>query len=36
MLEYLNNLELELKTLKINDQNAFVQASLRKFTVLFR
>lgn len=36
MLEYLNNLELELKTLKINDQNAYVQASLRKFSVLFR
>ncbi|MFA7083719.1 MAG: DNA polymerase III subunit delta [Arcobacteraceae bacterium] len=36
ILEYLNNLELELKTLKFNDQNAYIQASLRKFTVLFR
>jgi DNA polymerase-3 subunit delta len=36
MFEFMNGLELELKTLKINDQNAYLQASLRKFTVLFR
>lgn len=36
MMEFLNHLELELKTLKINDQNAYVQAHLRKFSALFR
>ncbi|WP_419771340.1 MAG: DNA polymerase III subunit delta [Candidatus Marinarcus sp.] len=36
MLEFLNNLELELKTVKINDQNIYIQACLRKFSVLFR
>jgi DNA polymerase-3 subunit delta len=36
ILEYLLNIELELKTSKISDQNSYIQASLRKFTVLFR
>ena len=36
ILEYLLNIELELKSSKINDQNSYIQASLRKFTVLFR
>lgn len=36
MLEYLLNIELELKTSKISDQNLYIQACLRKFTVLFR
>lgn len=35
MMDFLNHLELELKTLKINDQNAYVQAHLRKFSALF-
>ena len=36
MLQYLLNLELEFKTSKITNQNLYLQASLRKFTVLFR
>lgn len=36
MLEYLLNIELEFKTSKIDDQNLYLQATLRKFTVLFR
>ncbi len=36
ILEYLLNIELELKSSKISDQNSYIQASLRKFTVLFR
>lgn len=36
ILEYLLNIELELKTSKIDNQNLYLQASLRKFTVLFR
>ncbi|MGB1227613.1 MAG: DNA polymerase III subunit delta [Poseidonibacter sp.] len=35
MLEFLLNLELELKSSKIDDSNLYIQASLRKFTVLF-
>ncbi|RXJ87714.1 DNA polymerase III subunit delta [Arcobacter sp. CECT 8985] len=36
MFEFLLNLELEIKSTKINKQNLFLQASLRKFTVMFR
>lgn len=36
MLEYLLNIELEFKSSKISNQNLYLQASLRKFTVLFR
>lgn len=36
MFEFLNNLELELKSSKINDANAYIQATLRKFSVTFR
>ena len=36
ILEYLLNLELELKIGKIDNINLYLQASLRKFTVLFR
>lgn len=36
MLDYLNNLELELKTSKIPDQNIYVQSCLIKFSALFR
>jgi len=36
MLEYLLNIELELKTSKISNQNLYLQACLRKFSVLFR
>ncbi|AXX93401.1 DNA polymerase III subunit delta [Malaciobacter molluscorum LMG 25693] len=36
MFEFLLNLELEIKSTKINKQNLFLQASLRKFTVIFR
>ena len=36
ILEYLLNIELEFKSSKIDDQNLYLQASLRKFTVLFR
>lgn len=36
MFEYLNALELELKSSKINDTNAYIQATLRKFSVTFR
>jgi len=36
MLEYLLNIELEFKTSKIDNQNLYLQASLRNFTVLFR
>lgn len=36
MLEYLLNIELELKTSKINNHNIYLQACLRKFSVLFR
>lgn len=36
MLSYLLNLELELKSPKISNANAYVQASLRKFSVIFR
>lgn len=36
ILEYLLNIELDFKTSKIENQNLFLQASLRKFTVLFR
>ena len=35
MFEFLNRLELELKSSKINDSNSYIQASLRKFSVLF-
>ncbi len=35
MFEFLNALELELKSSKINDTNAYMQASLRKFSVTF-
>ena len=35
MLEFLLNLELELKSSKIDNSNLYLQASLRKFTVLF-
>ena len=36
MLSYLLNLELELKSSKISNANAYVQASLRKFSVIIR
>jgi DNA polymerase-3 subunit delta len=36
ILEYLLNIELEFKTSKIDNQSSYLQASLRKFTVLFR
>ncbi len=36
MLEFLLNLELDFKTSKITNQSLYLQASLRKFTVLFR
>ena len=36
MLNYLLDIELELKTSKISNQNLYIQACLRKFTVLFR
>ena len=36
MLEFLLNIELELKSSKIDNHNLYLQASLRKFTVLFR
>ncbi|MDY0051304.1 MAG: DNA polymerase III subunit delta [Aliarcobacter sp.] len=36
ILEYLLNIELELKSSRISDQNSYIQANLRKFTVLFR
>ena len=35
MLEYLLNIELELKSSKIDNSNLYLQATLRKFTVLF-
>ena len=35
MLEFLLNIELELKSSKIDKSNLYLQASLRKFTVLF-
>lgn len=36
ILEFLLNIELEFKTSKIDNQSLYLQASLRKFTVLFR
>jgi DNA polymerase III subunit delta len=36
ILEYLLNIELDFKTSKIDNQSLYLQASLRKFTVLFR
>ncbi|RBQ27312.1 MULTISPECIES: DNA polymerase III subunit delta [Arcobacteraceae] len=36
MLEFILNLELEMKTSKIDNINLYLQASLRKFIVLFR
>ena len=36
ILEYLLNIELELKSSKIDNQSLYLQSSLRKFTVLFR
>lgn len=36
MFEYLNNLELELKSSKIPDQNIYLQSCLIKFSALFR
>jgi len=36
MLEFLVNLELEFKSSKVREQNLYLQASLRKFSVLFR
>ncbi len=36
ILEYLLNIELEFKTSKIDNQSLYLQASLRRFTVLFR
>ena len=36
ILEYLLNMELDFKTSKIDNQSLYLQASLRKFTVLFR
>ncbi len=36
MFDYLNNLELELKSSKIQDQNIYLQSCLIKFSVLFR
>ena len=36
ILDYLLNIELELKSSKISNQNLYLQSCLRKFTVLFR
>lgn len=36
MFDYLNNLELELKSSKIPDQNIYLQSCLIKFSALFR
>lgn len=36
MLEFLLDIELKFKTSKIDNQNLYLQANLRKFTVLFR
>src|SRR5574344_29736 len=36
ILEYLLKIELDFKTSKISNQNLYLQAALRKFTVLFR
>lgn len=36
MLEFLLNIELELKSSKIDNANLYIQSCLRKFTVLFR
>ncbi len=36
ILEYLLNIELELKSSRIDNAQRYIQASLRKFTVLFR
>ena len=36
ILEYLLNIELDFKSSKIDNQSLYLQASLRKFTVLFR
>ena len=36
ILEYLLNLELELKSSKISDSNIYLQASLRKLSVIIR
>ncbi|MDN5092805.1 DNA polymerase III subunit delta [Aliarcobacter butzleri] len=36
MLEYLLDIELDFKTSKIENQNLYLQATLRKFTALFR
>ena len=36
ILEYLLSMELDFKTSKIDNQSLYLQASLRKFTVLFR
>ena len=36
MMHFLNQLELELKSSKVSDANAYLQASLRKFSVSFR
>ncbi|CAM3436138.1 DNA polymerase III subunit delta [Arcobacter aquimarinus] len=36
ILNYLLNIELELKSSKIDNQSLYLQSSLRKFTVLFR
>ena len=36
ILEYLLNIELDFKSSKIDDQSLYLQATLRKFTVLFR
>lgn len=36
ILDYLLNIELELKSSKISNQNLYLQASLRKFSVILR
>ncbi len=36
ILQYLLNIELELKSSKISNQNLYLQASLRKISVLIR
>lgn len=36
ILDYLLNIELELKSSRIDNQNLYLQSCLRKFTVLFR
>ena len=36
MLEYLLDIELDFKTSKVENQNLYLQATLRKFTALFR